>query len=129
MIDLDHFKWVNDHFGHAAGDHVLRAVASCLRRTFADPGHFVARYGGDEFCALASTDGHEADAALGEAAVANARDLEIRFEDEPIRRGPLDRRRAPAAPARTVGAWMERADRALYRSKEQGRDRFEQAEG
>jgi diguanylate cyclase (GGDEF)-like protein len=123
MIDLDHFKWVNDHFGHPAGDHVLRAVSACLRRAFSDREHFVARYGGDEFCAIAQTAGRDEDIELGENAVLAARNLEIQYEDEPLRVG-LSIGGARMRTGDTPKDWMERADRALYAAKEQGRDRF-----
>lgn len=49
MIDIDHFKWVNDTHGHPAGDTVLREVANCLTNCFSRTEDFVARYGGEEF--------------------------------------------------------------------------------
>lgn len=59
MVDVDHFKKYNDHYGHLAGDHCLRAVASCIdccvRQAHEDRtafGAFVARYGGEEFAVL-----------------------------------------------------------------------------
>jgi diguanylate cyclase (GGDEF)-like protein len=48
MFDVDNFKWVNDTFGHVAGDKILKEVAAVLRRTFRKD-EFIARYGGDEF--------------------------------------------------------------------------------
>lgn len=51
MFDIDHFKSVNDQYGHAAGDEVLRQVAAKLRETFAGVGQAF-RYGGEEFCVL-----------------------------------------------------------------------------
>ena len=51
MIDLDHFKWINDRYGHLAGDDVLRAVAGVLRRAV-EPNGLVGRFGGEEFVVL-----------------------------------------------------------------------------
>lgn len=51
MIDVDHFKEVNDEFGHEAGDHVLRMLARCLKQA-ARTGDLVCRLGGDEFLVL-----------------------------------------------------------------------------
>jgi diguanylate cyclase len=48
MFDVDNFKWVNDTFGHVAGDKILKEVAAVLCRTFRKD-EFIARYGGDEF--------------------------------------------------------------------------------
>jgi len=51
LIDIDHFKWVNDRFGHAAGDECLRQIATRIARLFSDAA-LVARIGGDEFAVL-----------------------------------------------------------------------------
>lgn len=61
MIDLDHFKRVNDHYGHATGDDYLRAVAEVLAQAAARPTDLAARYGGEEFvCLLPDTSASEA---------------------------------------------------------------------
>ena len=52
MIDVDHFKSLNDHLGHQAGDDCLRRIAAALAEVARRPGDLVARYGGDEFVAL-----------------------------------------------------------------------------
>ncbi len=52
MIDVDNFKKYNDHYGHAAGDIVLRRVANCLSDILKRPGDLVARFGGEEFVML-----------------------------------------------------------------------------
>ena len=51
MADLDHFKSVNDFFGHQAGDHVLKFIAALLKNLMRDSDH-VARYGGEEFAVI-----------------------------------------------------------------------------
>ena len=51
MFDLDHFKQVNDTYGHIAGDYVLKEVASCVRSRLR-PDDVIARYGGEEFAVL-----------------------------------------------------------------------------
>lgn len=57
MLDIDHFKAFNDHYGHTAGDHCLRSVAHAVARVTGEFGGTAARYGGEEFvCLLPSTD-------------------------------------------------------------------------
>ena len=52
MIDVDHFKRINDTHGHPAGDAVLKAAGECLARSFIRKNDIIARYGGDEFAVI-----------------------------------------------------------------------------
>lgn len=118
MIDLDHFKWVNDTYGHQHGDAVLRAVADSLS-DWARDADLVARWGGEEFVVLApSTDGESA-TTLGERL---RRAVEaICLDDGPgatITVGVAARRGNESA-----DALLGRADRALYQGKASGRNR------
>ena len=124
MIDVDEFKWVNDRFGHPAGDLVVKKTAETLSGVFRRRGDFLARYGGDEFAAVILEDSSEAASAIAERMLFAMRDLEVRpsEEGEPIRVSVS----IGATPLRTgddAASWIARADRALYRSKEEGRDR------
>jgi diguanylate cyclase len=124
MVDIDHFKSVNDTHGHAAGDEVIRAVGEILRGTLRVhdlPG----RYGGEEFAVvMPSTD------AAGAAALAER--IRAKVEGAVLERGHGVRRTVSigfAALAPTDASpeeWIERADRALYRAKEAGRNRVEE---
>ena len=120
LIDIDHFKSVNDRFGHLTGDLVIRAVGTAMtdRLRAAD---LVARYGGEEFVAVFPGTG------LTEA-VAVVDDLRQRIAEldlEPIAgsrvriSGGVTRMRADEP----LTAAFARADRALYRAKQAGRDR------
>lgn len=125
MIDVDHFKWVNDRYGHAAGDEVLRRIAGQLAQTFRRKGDFIARYGGDEFAAVILEDSLETVSRIGDRLLFDVRDLDIPWEDE----------EEPIRVSVSIGAarlergedainWFDRADRALYQAKELGRDRI-----
>jgi len=124
LVDLDHFKRVNDRFGHPAGDtvlvHVGRLFGSSLR-----PADVVARYGGEEFCiVLPDTDGDGALAALGTLAQRLA-SLELDVDGEPLGRLTFSAGVAVfPADGQTVADLVAAADRALYAAKRAGRDRI-----
>lgn len=124
VIDLDHFKKVNDTYGHQVGDLVLKTVAQTLNKTLKDS-DVLARYGGEEFVVvLPRTD------TVGAVAVAERLRVAVA--------GLSLRRLAPVAPERvtisvgvascpvhatTVAELVHAADEALYKSKSEGRNR------
>jgi diguanylate cyclase (GGDEF)-like protein len=124
MLDLDRFKSVNDSLGHSVGDSLLKIVAERLRQA-ASEGDVVARFGGDEFAILCSTDGHRREAA---AALA---DRLLAIISEPY---DLDGRRVTIgtsigitfAPNDGADAdvLIKNADLALYKAKSEGGDRY-----
>lgn len=119
FVDVDHFKPINDRYGHAAGDDVLRAIAGELRSAL--PGLTTAgRLGGDEFAVLLRA-GIEDAAASAERLRASVEAL--RFPDQPDLRCSLSLGMAEApGPGHGLREWMEAADRELYRSKQRGRN-------
>ena len=78
MIDIDHFKSVNDTYGHHTGDEVLREVSSVVRELFSEYG-LVCRYGGEEFCVLLPN--HHAEQAVMESEKIRAAIGKVRLED------------------------------------------------
>lgn len=123
ILDLDHFKAVNDNHGHLAGDEVLRAVVRLIMKLLRVE-DFVARYGGEEFVVLAR--GIPLDGALALAerlrrAIAN---LEIPFDGKVLRVtvsvGAATYLGCQADP--TVAHLLAQADAALYQAKEGGRN-------
>ncbi|NNL85968.1 MAG: sensor domain-containing diguanylate cyclase [Myxococcales bacterium] len=118
MVDIDHFKHINDTWGHQAGDEVIRGVADGLRTQLGDTG-FVCRYGGEEFCV-----------ALPETSCAAARDLAERvrrhFDTPGFAAMPVTASFGISSltdGATNLSALIDQADRALYFSKEHGRNR------
>ena len=118
LIDVDHFKSINDRHGHGAGDEVLRQIAALLREQ-AGPGGFPARIGGDEFTLLLPGPLAEAEATarrLREAAAA----LELPQYPQ-LRIGLSIGVAQLASHHRSLDDWMGAADRAMYQAKAAGR--------
>jgi len=128
MIDIDHFKLVNDTHGHPVGDkyliHIARCIASAIRES-----DMAARYGGEEFVVLAPN-----------ASLAEARMLASRIRDavavNPLVLGPIrldntvsigvsEYSPEPEFGSNILEDMIEKADKALYRAKECGRNRVE----
>ena len=123
VLDLDHFKLVNDLHGHAAGDEVLRALGarcSVELRGF----DLLGRYGGDEICAVLP-ELEEAEAcAVAERLRAAVAGLAVWYEGAPIGITVcIGVAAAPVEQETTLGKLIEAADGALYRAKGEGRDR------
>jgi diguanylate cyclase (GGDEF)-like protein len=122
MVDIDHFKRVNDRFGHVAGDEVLRQVAKRLIQTFPRKGDLVARYGGEEFALVLQIDTPALAQRLAERLLHAVRELELEHEGQAI---PISVSLGAAQlrPQETTERWIARADAALYEAKQAGRDR------
>jgi len=127
ILDLDHFKKVNDTYGHTAGDQVLRSVAARLRTQIRHP-DTIGRYGGEEFLIVLPNSEMQAAAEQASRLCQQIRTLRIDINDH------------VASVTISVGVaqfkigretWEEllhRADEALYQAKEKGRDRWVAAE-
>ncbi|PCD03322.1 GGDEF domain-containing protein [Sphingomonas spermidinifaciens] len=123
VCDVDHFKAVNDRFGHAVGDRVLRAVAATLAD--ACPDHLVARHGGEEFAVLFDGDLAQAIAAIDVARATMARRrLRVRESDELIGTVTFSTGISASNHAERLEQVFERADALLYAAKAAGRDRI-----
>jgi diguanylate cyclase (GGDEF)-like protein len=124
MIDVDHFKKVNDTYGHLGGDAVLKSVASLLTRQ-AGEDRIVARYGGEEFCVIAPNAELEETRALAEQMRAAVAAEVIPFEEHAIRvtssAGVASL--ACCADQRDRTTLLGIADRRLYAAKQGGRNR------
>jgi diguanylate cyclase (GGDEF)-like protein len=115
ILDVDHFKQINDVFGHEAGDHVLCGLARIMQRAL--PGEIIARLGGEEFGIMLGSETPEAAVARLEQLLAGvrgdwfpSRTVTASIGVSPLARGQLD-------------SALKRADDALYQAKRTGRDR------
>lgn len=122
VCDIDHFKSVNDRFGHPVGDRVLKAVAGALAE--ACKGHFVARYGGEEFVVLFN----DVDAGTARATLEHAREtiaakrFKLRETDAPLGTVTISAGLAPSLPEDHPRTVFGRADTLLYKAKNDGRN-------
>jgi diguanylate cyclase (GGDEF)-like protein/PAS domain S-box-containing protein len=119
LFDIDHFKRVNDSFGHGKGDEVLRAVATTLAQQTSGS-DLIARWGGEEFVAVVG-----ADLTGARALCERAREAVSRLEIPGV--GRISISVGVTAITDDFDTALERADAALYRAKANGRNRVEQA--
>ena len=128
MLDVDHFKLYNDHYGHPAGDAALQLVAQVLQAALRRAGDLAARIGGEEFALL-----------LPETDADGVQEVVKRLREQ-LQQLALPHAASPVAPVLTLSmgiafaddetpaALMARVDRALYQAKQDGRDRAVLAE-
>ncbi|KPG99466.1 DeoR faimly transcriptional regulator [Pseudomonas sp. RIT-PI-q] len=123
MLDLDHFKRINDNYGHLAGDKVLKIIASVLRKRLRGT-DFIARFGGEEFVLLMPATVPAAGAKLLENLRASIQACPFHFKGEPVTI-TLSMGMTAFRPGEHSDAVLKRADLALYRAKHAGRNRVE----
>lgn len=124
IVDLDHFKQVNDSHGHAAGDAVIRAFADLLLGLFRSERNLVGRFGGEEFAILlqdcdlscATAEARNIQEALAARALPVSETLALKVT--------ASLGVATRLPGEELSALMARADQALYRAKNEGRNRM-----
>lgn len=125
MIDIDHFKRVNDRFGHPTGDQVLRLVAATLTANLRAE-DFIARYGGEEFAVILSCTPPNEALALADRLRGGfvGRQIVARGSGTTVGEITLSGGIASYDPGERLNEWVERADRALYAAKQGGRNRI-----
>ena len=124
LLDIDHFKRVNDSHGHAAGDGVIKAVASAIQQAVR-PMDTVARTGGEEFAVVLPNCPSSFGPTVAERIRANVAALSIAVSPGVVLgvTVSLGGAYAPQWVRSSPLLWMERADRQLYRAKSEGRNR------
>lgn len=122
VVDIDHFKRINDRFGHEIGDHVLMEFSRKIRGALREP-DLLARIGGEEFVILAPQTDRKGVLAITEKVAETVRAL--RIEEAGGITASFGVAEAEAGEERDE--LLRRADQALYRAKSAGRDRIETA--
>lgn len=122
MIDVDHFKQINDRHGHPAGDEVLRRLAHLMQSVVRGT-DYIARYGGEEFCILLPATGEKQAAALAERLRRLYSELRVDWNGHSIQStisiGVADSRQAGS----DLETLIKAVDTALYQAKHRGRNR------
>ncbi|MFB5650483.1 diguanylate cyclase [Leptospira wolffii] len=127
LLDIDYFKKYNDTYGHQAGDECIRKVAGVLKDTARRAGDFPARYGGEEFAIILPETDSEKAIVVAETIRARVQDLKISHEASDV--SPFVSvsigiaSTVPDKKSNHLDKLLEESDKALYRSKESGRNK------
>jgi diguanylate cyclase (GGDEF)-like protein/PAS domain S-box-containing protein len=122
MVDIDHFKRVNDFFGHAIGDLALKELASAMRETLRGS-DVPARFGGEEFVLLLTDTGLEGALSVTERLRERVGRAEVPAGQDRVARFTISAGVAELAAGESFESVLARADEALYRAKAEGRNR------
>ena len=122
MVDIDHFKRINDTYGHPIGDFVLKELVKALQSLFMRDVDLVARMGGEEFAILLPDYNSEMALKKAEEVLERVRREAFIHEAHQIR-FTVSLGVAELSPGESVAAWYKRADLALYNSKNTGRNK------
>ena len=125
MVDIDHFKRINDTHGHLIGDQALKAVASALKESLRNV-DMVFRFGGEEFMVLLSNTNREAASMVGERLRMAVLGIQYLVENRAIELS-VSLGCASLLPGESMESLLRRADNALYVSKREGRNRLSMA--
>ena len=126
MIDVDHFKSYNDHYGHQSGDECLRQVARVLKDALQRPGDIICRYGGEEFAAILPDTPTEGAIIVAEKLRSEMEKTSLPHQHSMVANVvTLSIGAASIKPTKagTPATLIEQADQALYMAKERGRNR------
>jgi len=127
MIDIDFFKKYNDTYGHGEGDVCLKSVAKVLAASVMRPEDFAARYGGEEFVVILPNTGANGACGIADRILENVRACgipHIKSEAADCVTVSVGVTTARVDPAHDGSGYIKRADKALYLSKENGRNQY-----
>jgi diguanylate cyclase (GGDEF)-like protein len=124
LMDVDHFKQINDNLGHPAGDAVLKAIAAICGAELRDS-DFFGRVGGEEFAAICCNAGLEQGLAAAERMRQSIAFHDFKTEPETLRCTASFGVTVWTGPQDSLAQMFKRADTALYQAKNQGRNRVE----
>jgi diguanylate cyclase (GGDEF)-like protein len=125
FMDIDHFKLINDTYGHDAGDMMLKAVAHCIQKSLHRPLDFCCRWGGEEFVAILSDTSQEAALDIAETILDCVRKISLIHEGAPLPQVTI----SIGVATSTSDDWgnpqqmFSRADSAVLKAKREGRNR------
>ena len=125
MLDIDHFKQINDTYGHSAGDQVLKAVAASIKSQLRNV-DMVFRYGGEEFLILLSNTSREAAAMVGERLRFATQTADYSVDGHSIEL-TVSLGCSTLLPGESADSLLRRADSAMYVAKREGRNRLAMA--
>jgi len=123
MIDLDHFKEVNDQYGHATGDATLQEVARRLNESVR-PTDIVGRYGGEEFAIIIPRTDRNETCQIADRLIAVIADKSVTVEDDTVSITISMGVAGLEENIKSLDVLLQRADQALYIAKEKGRNRW-----
>jgi diguanylate cyclase (GGDEF)-like protein len=125
MIDVDHFKLYNDHYGHQAGDECLRRVSAAIRTAIGETHSLVGRYGGEEIVAIRIDDVAASAREVAHRVVEHVAQLDLPHASSSIQRVSVSVGATTQAPPlnESFSAMLKLADSALYTAKRDGRNR------
>ncbi len=126
MIDIDNFKQYNDHYGHIAGDDVLKRTSRALESAFSRPGDFIARYGGEEFAVILPHTDRKGAVTIAE--IMRKKVMELRIPHHFSTAADVVSISLGSATiypdqGATPEELIKEADKALYRAKQEGKNR------
>lgn len=128
LIDIDHFKNINDTYGHIAGDRCLKLVAQCICQQVKRSADVVARYGGEEFAVILPDTTKQHAAMVADRIRVAIEELVLLYEGKTIRlTASFGVVGDAVTPEDNVSSWVDLADKALYAAKAKGRNRVESA--